>query len=163
MGKLKSILLILFFSGILLIAACSKKEPTAPRGTPTGDAVSDEKSVTIYKSSTCGCCSAYASYMKKKGFNVKVIDMPDLTPIKEKYGIPYILQSCHTLVIGEYFVEGHIPVEAINKLLSEKPDIKGIAMPGMPSASPGMPGSKTSDFVISAVNKDNTYPEFVRM
>ena len=167
MRRFNKLLIILFFAGIFFIAGCSSKESPTPRGTPTGDvvsdAISDEKQVIIYKSSTCGCCSAYASYMKKKGFDVKVIDMQDLTSIKDKYGIPYILQSCHTSIIDNYFIEGHIPVEAINKLLAEKPDIMGIAMPGMPSASPGMPGAKASDFVISAVNKDGNYPEFMRM
>lgn len=165
MQRWKKFLLMFLFAGILALAACSKNQPP-PRGSQSGvagDVVLDNKQITIYKSSTCGCCSAYASYMKKKGFDVNIVNMQDLTALKEKYNIPSILQSCHTSVIGNYFVEGHIPVEAINRLLAEKPDIMGIAMPGMPSASPGMPGAKIQDFVISAVNKDGTYPEFMRM
>ena len=73
------------------------------------------------------------------------------------------MESCHTVVIGDYFIEGHIPLEAVEKLLVEKPDIKGIAMPGMPSGSPGMPGAKKGDFVIYAVNNDGTTEEFMRI
>ena len=89
--------------------------------------------------------------------------MQDMVPIKEQNKIPTELQSCHTSIIGGYFVEGHIPVEAINKLMQEKPNIAGIGMPGMPSGSPGMPGSKTGDFVITAVNKDGSMYEFMRI
>ena len=73
------------------------------------------------------------------------------------------MESCHTTVIGEYFVEGHVPVEAIEKLLAEKPDVAGIGMPGMPSGSPGMPGAKQGQFIIYSINKDGTINEFMRI
>ena len=73
------------------------------------------------------------------------------------------MEICHTTIIGDYFVEGHVPLEAVEKLLTEKPDIKGIAMPGMPSGSPGMPGAKKGDFVIYAVNRDGSYEEWTRL
>ena len=73
------------------------------------------------------------------------------------------MESCHTTVMGNYFVEGHIPLEVVNKLLTEKPDIKGIAMPGMPNGSPGMPGVKRGDFVIYAINNDGSYAEWMRL
>ena len=81
--------------------------------------------------------------------------------IKERYGVPRNLESCHTEIIGGYFVEGHMPIEAIEKLLSERPDIRGIALPGMPSGSPGMPGPKTEPWTIYAVNKDGSVGEFM--
>ena len=123
-----------------------------------------EGEIDIYKSLTCGCCSVYTNYVdgkvspKVNSFNVQD---PDAT--KRKYGVPKELESCHTTIIGDYFVEGHVPLEAVEKLLKEQSDIKGIAMPGMPSGSPGMPGQKYGDFVIYAVNNDGTSSEFMRI
>jgi len=120
--------------------------------------------VTVYKSSTCGCCGLYVGYLNSKiKVKVNVVDSLNVDAVKRDKGVPISLQSCHTTVIDDYFIEGHIPLEAINKLLQEKPDIKGIAMPGMPTGSPGMPGAKTGDFVIYAVNKDGSYDEFMRI
>ena len=120
--------------------------------------------MNFYKSQSCGCCSVYEGYLRSKGdLSFKTNNAEDITSIKNKYGIPNELQSCHTFVIGDYFVEGHIPLEAIEKLMREKPDIAGIAMPGMPSGSPGMPGTKKGDFVIYAVNKDGSSKEFMRI
>ncbi len=128
----------------------------------SGDKVSGIQA-TYYKSISCGCCDVHSKYVSSKGFDVKINNFQDISAIKTDLGVPYELQSCHTAVIDGYFVEGHIPMGAIDKLLLEKPDIKGIAMPGMPSGSPGMPGTKTEDFVISAVNHDGSYYEFMRI
>ncbi|MBS3140714.1 hypothetical protein J4405_01050 [Candidatus Woesearchaeota archaeon] len=118
----------------------------------------------IYKLSTCGCCTLYANYFNNKGnSNIKVNTINNMEAIREEYGIPSALTSCHTTIIGDYFVEGHIPLEAVEKLLREKPSIKGIAMPGMPTGSPGMPGVKSEDFVIYQVNNDGSYTEFMRI
>ena len=111
---------------------------------------------TVYKSPTCGCCGVYASYIKKEGYKVDTKNIQDMSVIKQELGVPYELESCHTMEIGGYVVEGHIPEVAIQKLLVEKPDIKGIGMPGMPSGSPGMPGPKTEDFVIYEINHEGT-------
>jgi len=120
--------------------------------------------VEIYKSLTCGCCAVYSQYFDgKTSANVKTFDVQDPETVKRTYGVPTELESCHTTLIDGYFVEGHIPLEAIEKLLSEMPDIAGIAMPGMPSGSPGMPGQKYAPFVIYAVNHDGTYNEFMRI
>ncbi len=83
-----------------------------------------------------------------------------MSSIKKKYQIPHNMEGCHTGVIGDYFVEGHVPVEAIEELLAEKPAIGGIALPGMPSGSPGMPGQKTEAFKIYALS-DGTASEFM--
>ena len=91
------------------------------------------------------------------------MNLEDANSFKEGHGIPSFLESCHTTIIGNYFVEGHIPLEAVEKLLEEQPDIAGIAMSGMPSGSPGMPGTKTEDFIIFSVNRDGTYQEFMRI
>ena len=121
-------------------------------------------SATVYKSVSCGCCDVHANYLSSKGdFNVDLNQMTDTTSIKSQYNIPSDLQSCHTTIIGDYFIEGHIPLKAIDKLLLEQPDIAGIAMPGMPAGSPGMPGIKTNDFVIYGVENNGSYYEFMRI
>lgn len=107
--------------------------------------------VVVYKSPYCGCCVEHIAYMRENGFKVKVEEVDDLSSIKKKYGIPGNMESCHTTIVGDYFIEGHIPIEAINKLLSEKPEINGISLPGMPSGSPGMPGVQTEDWIINSI------------
>lgn len=119
--------------------------------------------ITVFKSESCGCCDLYVNYLEKQGFAVEVQDLLDLTDIKKELKVPQSVRSCHVSKVGNYFVEGHVPVEAITKLLREKPDILGIALPGMPSGSPGMPGSKTDDFIVYAVQKDGKITEFVRL
>lgn len=119
--------------------------------------------LVVYKSSTCGCCSLWTSYMQDKGYKVEVINTEEMDAVKEKHGVPESLYSCHTTIVndGQYFIEGHIPEEAISKLLEEEPDISGIGMPGMPSASPGMPGKKLAPFDISQVTKDGQTSQYM--
>ncbi len=108
----------------------------------------DGPKVVVYKSPNCGCCTQHSAYMRQKGFSVDVKIINDIDSIKKKFKIARNMQSCHTTVLGDYFVEGHVPVEAINKLLTEKPAIDGISLPEMPSGSPGMPGPKLGPFTI---------------
>ena len=120
--------------------------------------------IKLYKSGNCGCCGIYSSYFKKKGnSNLKIINVENNSKVMQEYEIPSFLESCHTTIIGKYFVEGHVPLEAVEKLLKEKPNIAGIGMPGMPSGSPGMPGSKSKDFIIYGINNDGSSFEFMRM
>ena len=104
--------------------------------------------VELFKTPSCGCCYGYVLFLEKEKFNVKQTDMRSLHSIKQKYNIPVEMQSCHTTIIGKYFIEGHVPLEAINKLLEEQPSIDGIALPGMPIGTPGMPGKKEEPYVI---------------
>ena len=105
-------------------------------------------SVEVFKTPSCGCCYGYVLFLEKEKFNVKQTDMRSLHSIKQKYNIPLEMQSCHTTIMGRYFIEGHVPLEAVNKLLKEQPDIDGIALPGMPIGTPGMPGIKEEPFVV---------------
>ena len=84
-------------------------------------------SVEVFKTPSCGCCYGYVLFLEKEKFNVKQTDMRSLHSIKQKYNIPLEMQSCHTTIIGKYFIEGHVPLEAVNKLLKEQPEIDGIA------------------------------------
>lgn len=119
--------------------------------------------IDIYKTPTCGCCGVYSKYLSGKGISVNEIDLPDLTATKDEYGIPHELMSCHTSIVGGYFVEGHIPLEAIEKLLSLKPDIAGIALPGMPSGTPGMAGAKSEEWIIYSIGNDGEVSEFLKI
>jgi hypothetical protein len=99
----------------------------------------------MYKNPQCGCCENYAKYLRQNGFKVTV---------KETHNVPEKLSGCHTMLVGGYVVEGHVPVGAINKLLKERPDIKGISLPGMPEGSPGMTGEKAEPFTIYEVSDE---------
>lgn len=109
------------------------------------------KKITLHKSPSCGCCDGHIEAYEEAGFEVEVVENTDLSYIKQKHNIPMTAQSCHTAEIDEYFVEGHVPMEGIEKLLEEKPDIDGIALPGMPTGTPGMPGPKQGDFEILSI------------
>ena len=126
----------------LLLAGCSSGN-TSVLSLPE-----DGKKVVIYKSPNCGCCVKHSAYLEGEGFDVEIVIEDDMPSIKDKYNIPADMESCHTAIIGDYFVEGHIPIEAITKLLEEKPDIDGIALPEMPSGSPGMAGPKLEPWNI---------------
>ena len=115
-----------------------------------GDA---SKQVTLYKDPQCSCCEGYADYLRKNGFEVKVVNTHDLALIKEENGVPANLQGCHTSMIDGYVVEGHVPVDVLNRLLTEKPKIKGISLPGMPEGSPGMTGRKSAPFTIYEITE----------
>ena len=92
----------------------------------------DGQTVTLYKSPNCGCCSGHAKALEEAGFSVTIEETNDLDTVKRTHNIPADGASCHTSVIGDYVVEGHVPLEAIEKLLDEKPAIAGIGLAGMP-------------------------------
>lgn len=120
-------------------------------------------SVTVYKSPTCGCCQNYVSYLRRAGLKVTVKETPDMNSIKEQYKIPAAMGSCHTAVLGDYVVEGHIPVEAIAKLVKERPALSGIALPGMPVGSPGMPGPKSGSWDIYGLSDTDAPQVFMTL
>jgi hypothetical protein len=113
---------------------------------------------TLYKNPQCGCCEGYADYLRENGFEVEVKPTNDLTQISREAGVPEDFQGCHTMFIDGYVVDGHVPVTTVRKLLSERPDIAGVALPGMPLGSPEMGGEKTGPFEIYAVTKDGKTP-----
>ena len=110
--------------------------------------INTKQVVEVFKTPSCGCCYGYVLFLEKEKFKVKQTDMRSLHTIKQKYNIPVEMQSCHTTIMGKYFIEGHVPFEAVEKLLKEQPDIDGIALPGMPIGTPGMPGDKDEPYVI---------------
>ena len=105
---------------------------------PSDNLPAQGPAMTVYKTPTCGCCAKWVDHMKAAGFKVQVQDMDDLTEIKQASGVPIPIRTCHTAVVGNYVVEGHVPADLVKKMLTEKPKMAGIAVPGMPIGSPGM-------------------------
>ena len=112
--------------------------------------------VTLYKNLQCTCCGAHAKYLEEQGFTVEVKPVPDLHSINQKAGVPDALEGCHTSFIGGYVVIGHVPVDAIRKLLAERPKIVGISIPGMPAKLPGMPGFRFNPVAIYEITADGS-------
>lgn len=103
-----------------------------------GVSVAAAPTMTVYHDRNCGCCGGWVAHMRRAGFQVDVIDTDDLAAIKSRFRIPADLVSCHTAEVGGYVIEGHIPAPAIQRLLAERPAAAGLAVPGMPTGSPGM-------------------------
>ncbi len=145
-----SIIVLILIGGILF-------DRSTKNDTDISDAVQEELSVTsvvagqkatVYKSPNCGCCVGYVKELEDSGVEVEVVETEDMDSIKKQHNIPSDMQSCHTVVMGNYFIEGHVPLEAVEKLLTEKPEIDGIVLPGMPAGTPGMPGVKRAPFNV---------------
>lgn len=123
--------------------------------------------ITVHRSPSCGCCGAWANHLRRAGFSVTIVNEADLAPVKQRAGVPEALQSCHTAFVEGYVIEGHVPIEAIDKLLAERPPFKGLAVPDMPAGSPGMEvlGTKPDPFAVMAFASDKApvvflnYPE----
>ena len=98
----------------------------------------NNRQAILYKNPQCGCCEDYAKYLRGRGYKVEVIPTHDLDAIRAKHGVPESLGGCHTTLLDGYVVEGHVPAGAIERLLRERPHIRGISLPGMPQGSPGM-------------------------
>jgi hypothetical protein len=129
----------------------------------TGPLQAAQVTVMLFENPECGCCDGYADYLRHNGFAVTAKATNDLAEISRKAGIPSDLQGCHTAFIGDYVVDGHVPVEAIQKLLTEHPAIKGITLPGMPAGSPGMYGEKAESFTIYAIGQDGKSGVFMTL
>ena len=125
----------LFFCTALLLGAA-----TAQAASPT--------EATLYKNPQCGCCDEYARQLEERGVSVTIVDDVELGKVKERVGLPYGLGACHTIEMGEYVIEGHVPFVAVEKLFEERPDTGGISLAGMPIGTPGMPGPKQEDWNI---------------
>ena len=139
---------------LLLLAGCA--EPTASPATPDAPATTGDETaavsatpvetvgMTVYKSPTCGCCSLWGERMEADGFAVETVDVPDIAAVRDSLGVPADLAGCHTATVTTadgaetYIVEGHVPSDAIRRLLAERPDAVGLTVPGMPIGSPGM-------------------------
>lgn len=105
-----------------------------------GAAAQPARRIVVYKTPWCGCCDAWIDHLRQAGWTAQVVEREDLAPIRERHGIPDLLASCHTAVMGRYAIEGHVPADDIDRLLRERPDAVALTVPGMPMGSPGMEG-----------------------
>ncbi len=112
--------------------------------------------VTVYKSASCICCTQWVEHLKANGFQTVVHEQDTMDEVKDNFGVPKAMRSCHTAVVEKYLIEGHVPASDIRRLLKERPKIAGLAAPGMPAGSPGMaqPGAAIKGFQVLAFQLD---------
>lgn len=118
----------------------------------------EEYAIVMYKNSGCRCCDKWADYLEANGFFVSVRDRRDVS-----IGVPAVLRACHTALIDGYIVEGHVPAGVVRKLLSERPDVRGIAVPGMPRGSPGMEGGRGEPYDVLTFGVNDEIRVFARI
>jgi hypothetical protein len=104
--------------------------------------------VTVHRDPNCGCCLGWVQHLQKAGFPTKVLDSTDLDAVKTRLGVPDDLAACHTAEVSSYVIEGHVPAVALKRLLAEKPEAIGLAVPGMPIGSPGMEGGSPEKYEV---------------
>lgn len=120
-------------------------------------AVRAAASLTVYKNPWCGCCEGWVRHMEAAGFTVRREEVEDLEPVRRTAGVPGRLAACHTAVVDGLVVEGHVPAEAVRRLLRERPaGVIGIAAPGMPAGSPGMPAPQAETYTLYLFTADGT-------
>lgn len=119
--------------------------------------------IEVYKSPACGCCHLWVEHLEASGFQVKAQDTDDVSQIKMIAGVPGHLAACHTALVDGFVIEGHVPAAAIQRLLREQPDIQGLAVPGMPAGSPGMPDPNPERYDVIAFGggPDQVFMAFV--
>lgn len=162
-------------------AACARPDPDPdPQALPAADAGADPvatpgqagpstsqragegaaqwPAMTVYKTPACGCCVVWIEHVEAAGIPVEVVDIQNMGPIKQELGVPYGKGSCHTARIGGYFIEGHVPIDDIRRLLDEAPPARGLTLPGMPLGSPGMevPDGRSQAFTVELVGEDGS-------
>lgn len=128
----------------------------------TSAAMAQAAVVEVFKSPTCGCCGKWVEHMKANGFKVVTHEMNDVTPYKQRLGVPVGMGSCHTAEVGGYLVEGHVPADDVKRLLAEKPKAKGLVSPGMPQSAPGMDMPGKQPYEILLVRQDGSTSSFAR-
>lgn len=109
--------------------------------------------VVMYKNPGCQCCEKWADYLERNNYSVEVHEASNIGSLKKENGVPADMSSCHTALIGGYVVEGHVPVEDIQRMLAEQPEAIGIAAPGMPASSPGMNTALNQPYNVYLFNK----------
>ncbi|HUF76914.1 MAG TPA: DUF411 domain-containing protein [Longimicrobiales bacterium] len=147
------------FAALTLAAACGNADaaPEATGGTLAATATEQGlPTVLVYKTATCGCCAGWVEHMRQAGFTVDARDLPnntELMRVKVDAGVPGAMTTCHTALVDGYVVEGHVPPDQIKRLLAERPEVAGIAVPGMPIGSPGMEGPGAQPYQVFSFDR----------
>jgi len=148
----RSLRLKLLSQGVILLFSASSAHVAL---------AAETNKVEVYKSPSCGCCSQWVEHMQKNGFVVEIHNVRNVTPFRERFGVPESVASCHTAVVGGYAIEGHVPAADVKRLLREKPKATGIAVPGMAVGSPGMEQGSGKDpynvVLFNATGRNTVY------
>ena len=112
-----------------------------------------QRTATVYKDPTCGCCTKWVELLRGNGFSVTIRNISELD--RSRYAVPPALRSCHTAIINGRMVEGHVPIADVERMLKQGSAVVGVAVPGMPIGSPGMevPGTRPQPFDVLAFDK----------
>jgi hypothetical protein len=135
-----------FLRYAILLAAFVVPADAAQQSSTSG--TSSGQPITVYRTASCGCCGLWVDHVKEAGFEptVHMVQSMDQAPPHKR--VPAALHSCHTATLEGYIVEGHVPADVIRQLLKERPQVLGIAVPGMPAGSPGMESSKPQPYEV---------------
>jgi len=141
--------------GALLMNRPAQAGGAGDRVALDADARGNGETIVVYRSPTCGCCKAWEDHMRDAGYTIQSIETTEIDVVKTEQAVPRPLQSCHTALVGGYVIEGHVPAEDVVRLLAERPDVRGLAVPGMPAGSPGMevPGRENDPFEVFAFHE----------
>jgi hypothetical protein len=144
--------------GVALLSGCGRQAVDAKPAAATTDKLPE---LMVFKSVGCTCCEKWVEHMRHAGFSVQVQELDNMNETKTRVGIPPAMGSCHTGEVAGYFVEGHVPAEDVLRLLAQRPDAKGLTVPGMPLGSPGMevPG-QNQPYDVLLVARDGTTSVF---
>jgi hypothetical protein len=123
--------------------------------------LAETTAITVYRSPTCSCCGNWIDHLKQNNFVIKDIMSDDMKAIKSKHGVSDEMSSCHTALVDGYVVEGHVPADDIKALIKAKPKVVGIAVPQMPTGTPGMEmGGKKDPYNVVSFDRANNYQVF---
>lgn len=151
--------------GLVGVSGClglSETDTSAPR--LDQEAVTMLNDGTLVTSPSCPCCHGYADVLTRRGVDgLEIVEQENYTEPKQREGIPRKLWACHTVTTEGYVFEGHLPLEAVEKVATDQPSITGIALPGMPAGSPGMGGTADGEFIVYAVEQDGSISEYLRV
>ena len=144
---------------VIVLSACGTGEAGevgADGETAAFTVAADMPSIIVYKTASCGCCNGWVEHLREAGFTVDARDVRDIMTVKRDAGVPVQMSSCHTAIVDGYVVEGHVPAEHVARMLEERPEIAGIAVPGMPIGSPGMEGANPEPYQVLTFAHDGT-------
>lgn len=161
--RTKAMTTLLTLVAALALSACSASEPS-PAATSIDAPATALPTMTVHKSPTCDCCRKWVEHARSAGFAVSVANTHRLNDVKQRLGVPPTMASCHTVEVEGYVIEGHVPIEDVVRLLKERPDARGLAVPGMPAGSPGMehPTGTVQPYVVHLVARDGSTTVFSR-
>jgi len=160
---MRRFVVLLVLSAFAACADAGEAGSAASEASGSASASQDRPTVLVYKTASCGCCNGWVEHMRAAGYTVDARDVQDLMSVKLDAGVPTAMSSCHTALVDGYVVEGHVPAEQVDRMLAERPEIVGIAAPGMPIGSPGMEGPNAQPYDIYAFDADGRAEVFAEI